>query len=336
MKDQLREFEKRKRDMMELWKDTFHDSQSYINLVFDTYFSLDNTFVRYKGETLISALLGVPYTFQAYDKYKEKILMKGFYLCGLATNPKWRKRGIMSHLMEKAEISAKERGYDMTFLIPADDNLREYYNKKGYHTASYRKRQTIDIPLNAYKDAKSEMYIYTIRDFLTHGKTSFIDQLAEWCCEIERKRKSFPTILHSRKDMLTIMAENENSIFLTDYTFDPEYPILANVSAVVFPELPTEEEQRIKIIGLYSERILCYSKINIGINTTAIDNSIMSMITSISHRFHKSKIEFLLPNISNTFENREEEPYAMIKPMRNIDILDKNENQKFEISLMLD
>lgn len=335
MIDRATEFEKRKRDMMELWENTFHDSKTYINLVFNTYFTLDNTFVRYDGETLISALLGVPYTFLAYDENGEKIQIRGFYLCGLATHTKWRKRGIMSHLMVEAEKTATERGYDMTFLIPASDNLREYYKRKGYFTASYRRHQIYNILFPLRKESRIKMNIYTIRDFLKQGKKTFIDRLAEWCCEIESVHNSYPTILHSKKDMLAIMQENENSFFLTDDTFEPEYPILTKVRTVIFPEFPESSNNKIRIVGWYSqERITLPKEITIK-NSYSSDNIMEEEIANLSLKFFKPTIEFILPIVKGS-EIGGVEPYAMIKEIKDNDFFRRNVNPEFNISLMLD
>ncbi|MDE6637059.1 MAG: GNAT family N-acetyltransferase, partial [Muribaculaceae bacterium] len=90
--------------MVELWKETFHDSKRYIELIFDTYFCRDNVFVRYDGDLLIASMLCVPYEFQFVSgKVNEKL--KGMYLCGLATRTEYRKRGIMKGMMIEAEDS---------------------------------------------------------------------------------------------------------------------------------------------------------------------------------------------------------------------------------------
>ena len=57
------EINRLKKCMKKLWKDTFHDSDVYISLVFDNYFNLDNIEYYEEDGALISALLGVPYSF---------------------------------------------------------------------------------------------------------------------------------------------------------------------------------------------------------------------------------------------------------------------------------
>ncbi len=86
------DIEKKKRDMMELWKETFHDSDRYISLVFDTYFCPENAFTVYDGEKLIASLLGVKYEFQRRAKDGKNEIFRGYYLCGLATHQDYRRR----------------------------------------------------------------------------------------------------------------------------------------------------------------------------------------------------------------------------------------------------
>ncbi|MDE5849457.1 MAG: GNAT family N-acetyltransferase, partial [Muribaculaceae bacterium] len=191
-------YEERRRDMMKLWKDTFHDSDRYIRLVFDNYFSLDNSFVKYHENRIIAALLCVDYEFQILTKEGKK-LIRGLYLCGLATHPDWRRKGIMGSLMEEAENAAKSRGYEMTFLIPADDHLRMYYARKGYETLSWRRRLIENLRIDSSFENPDKSHIYSIQDFLKRGQREFLSLLAEWCRQIEVKRK-FDTILHSVED----------------------------------------------------------------------------------------------------------------------------------------
>lgn len=121
-----------KTKMMKLWKSIFHDSDAYISLVFDNYF--DPEFVEYyeEGGKLVSALMGVPYYF-GNDRQRTKAI----YLCGLATLEEFRHRGIMNDLLNKANSKAKEKGYSLSFLIPATDMLRIYYSSKGYVNGMY-------------------------------------------------------------------------------------------------------------------------------------------------------------------------------------------------------
>lgn len=192
--------------MMKLWKETFHDSDNYISLVFDTYFFPEFVAYRECNGRLLSAMLAIPYDFVysegttdiddvysanfccegsvesntvgndkglslKYNDVSEKHdyscnkdnkreyaldsrnstddvsshidtndvpILKGLYLCGLATVPECRGKGLMGDLIEEMNIRAKEMGYSFTCLIPASEELRKYYSGRGYFTSVYQ------------------------------------------------------------------------------------------------------------------------------------------------------------------------------------------------------
>lgn len=125
-----------KNQMMKLWKDTFHDSDDYIKLIFDSYFNPDYIAYRIKDDKIISALLGVPYFFKS--KINPDVSLRGLYLCGLATNPNQRGNGIMSELIEEINQRAADLKFDFTFLIPANEGLFKYYSDRGYSESVFR------------------------------------------------------------------------------------------------------------------------------------------------------------------------------------------------------
>lgn len=335
MMDNITEFEKRKQDMKELWKETFHDTDRYVDLVFDTYFSLENTFVRYHENRLIAAMLTIAYEFQILTKEGKREHIRGMYLCGLATHPDWRRRGIMSELMKDAEEAAKARGFAISFLIPADNHLREYYGRNGYRTASWRIPKIYRYEGEKSGESTMDMNIYSIHDFLQNGKVEFVHELADWCRMHELSRRN-STIVHSLQDMLAVMEENENSFFITRDTFDPEYPILANVVAVVFPELSERPEDTMRVVGLYIDTNNSYRGHQEKCHDLSYYNLALEICKHIFLRFEIVEIQIMEPVAPYGYEENGTVPYAMIKPIdQNAKFL-KNENPTIEISLMLD
>ena len=323
--------------MKELWKYTFHDSCRYIDIVFDNYFSLDHTFVRYDENRLIASMLCVGYEFQILTKGGEIQTLRGMYLCGLATHPEWRRKGIMSDLMKEAEAAALAMGYDLCFLIPADDHLREYYHRKGYETLSWRKQTSFEKGECGVDQGNDLLHIYSIRDLFQRGKIEFLNQLAEWCREIERKSNIGNRILHSQQDMLAIMEENENSIFLTESSFDPEYPILRKVSSVIFPELSEASDKPLRIVGHFTRNDKGYIKeADTDVTLTEQPKLRPEQVDAILTRFKRTKLQLIEPSTGPIGETYGEEPYAMVKLISTNAKQHINENTKFEICLMLD
>lgn len=300
--------------MERLWTDIFNDSEGYVSLVFDTYFNPDNVFVEYDGEDLISALLGVPYDFIIPEEGND-IILKGMYLCGLATKPKYRNRGLMGNLMEEAESDFTERGFDLAFLIPADNHLRCYYAEKGYDNASYR------MPVIVSENDVSEMLVVSsISDLIKDHDHVKMDILSKWCCTQERKTLS-ASILHSARDFLTIFRENENTVFITKRTSDLKYPILTNLIAVAFPEIEEGERRGVTVKDII-------------FNHDETDEK--EILQNLRVYFGVSKIT-LLKNVSNVREiGHNTSPYAMIKSLGKNQEKSRYHNQLFRVSLMLD
>ncbi|MDE5773976.1 MAG: GNAT family N-acetyltransferase [Muribaculaceae bacterium] len=125
--------EKLLHDMSELWKDIFHDSDSYISLIINKKLDLSLCEWCYNdvGE-MTSMIIGIPYIFWGHDSH-----FRGLYLCGVSTREEYRGKGEIQRLMHSVEARASDAGFDFTFLIPANENLRHFYAKKGYDNMSH-------------------------------------------------------------------------------------------------------------------------------------------------------------------------------------------------------
>lgn len=135
-----------KRKISALWKDTFHESEAYINLIFDQYF--DPSWVEFEsdGPEIIGALLGIPYEFGGTEGR-----IRGLYLCGLATKPKRRSEGVMTRLLDRINEKARNAGFAFTFLIPRTERLVRYFAYHGYVKAFYRCQENYT-SLHSFKD----------------------------------------------------------------------------------------------------------------------------------------------------------------------------------------
>ena len=122
-----------KKKYMQLWKDTFHDSDKYIDLIFNNYFDPNLAVYEEINGDMAAGILGIPYEFGNADNK-----LKALYLCGVATKPQFRSRGIMTRLLARINEKALEAGFVFTFLIPADEGLRKYYHDRDFVNAFYR------------------------------------------------------------------------------------------------------------------------------------------------------------------------------------------------------
>ena len=122
-----------KEGMMELWKRTFHDSPEYVKLIFDNYFNTGIPVYRCDGNKVVASLLGIPYEFKCKESTS-----KGLYLCGISTDPAYRRKGLMSELLNEIESKALTEGYDFLFLIPSGETNRMIYQGKGFIDGIYK------------------------------------------------------------------------------------------------------------------------------------------------------------------------------------------------------
>lgn len=179
-----------------LWRETFGDSSAYISLVFDNYFDPELSAFHEENGELKSFLLGVPYTFESGNGSR----LKGLYLCGVATRPESRKRGMMTRLLDDINRRAEEMEFDFTFLIPSGEGIRKYYKDRGYEDSFYKKT---DRYVRGHKFHRRENV--EIREY----KTEDLEQTLEFLKsqkEHDRDKLHFQ-LIHSAKDWEIVLQE---------------------------------------------------------------------------------------------------------------------------------
>lgn len=186
-----------KLEMKRLWLATFHDSEKYVDLIFDRCF--DQEYIEYEEENgcLVSAMMGIPIYFGNADNK-----VKGVYLCGLATRPESRGRGLMTGMLDRIASRMREKGIAFLFLIPASATLADYYRCRGYVDAFYRVR---DNYTNAHDFAAEYMEILETQQ----REVSVI------------KKRYYSRLLCSVFDKITGISEDERYA-LTTFIMDRE------------------------------------------------------------------------------------------------------------------
>lgn len=230
--------------LRKLWSDTFGDSEGYLDVFFDTYYRSALILTEERSGSVISALWGLPFDFTEG--------LKGLYLCGLATRPEWRGKGIMSRLMILAEEWAIRNNFDFSFLIPADEDLRRYYSERGYHDAL--NRTTWELPLLGSAQEEQECSINDL-EALERSR--------------EGKTPCRPCIIHNREDWKAVLRESHISggkIFCSQI-FDSRGK--RKIDAVAFGEKVADQEPMkiVKVIGEAeaSERLLARIGAQVGV-----------------------------------------------------------------------
>lgn len=181
---------------MRLWAATFGDTEQYVSLVFDSYFN-ETLSAKAGDESLTSALMGVPYEFK-----NDRATLRGLYLCGLATVPQGRRRGLMTGLLQEIDYRAREMGYDFTFLLPQSDELRAYYRARGYKDGFYC---SLNHYVPGHKFGPEDTGVAVERLEETETK-EILDYLLE-AQELSRNGSELFTLYHSRRDWEVVLRE---------------------------------------------------------------------------------------------------------------------------------
>lgn len=154
--------------LRQLWKDTFGDSDAFLDLFQKTAFSKNRCHCAVMEGTIIAAL----YWFDC--EYLGQPLA---YIYAVATAKDYRKKGICHMLMADIHRLLKERGYIGTVLSPANKNLFGFYETMGYCTCLYHKKLSFPedtlyafghIPLSI-RSVKKEEFALLRRKFVPNG-----------------------------------------------------------------------------------------------------------------------------------------------------------------------
>ncbi|MDR2920490.1 MAG: GNAT family N-acetyltransferase [Tannerella sp.] len=178
-----------KQQVIDLWKESFGDSDEFIELFFNRVYKEENTLTIRKNNQIISVLQIVPYEMTFWGAK-----VTAGYICGVCTLPSERGKGWMKQLMQEAIDEMQRRKYILTVLIPASEWLFNYYHKFGYTTIFDKSEE-----IHTQSDEKNEkIRIVAVTEIL-------FDQAYDYYNRIQQQREC--AILHSAYDFETIQKE---------------------------------------------------------------------------------------------------------------------------------
>lgn len=122
-----------KQQIYNLWKKTFGDSETVIDRFFESVLAFENVILCCDGEKAVSMLSLMPAKIVSADGQKSD----AYCVYAAATDEEYRKRGIMSKLLDFSAELAAERNADFLFLHPANEKLYSYYEKSGFEKAFF-------------------------------------------------------------------------------------------------------------------------------------------------------------------------------------------------------
>lgn len=243
-----------KEGMRKLWKETFKDSDRYLDIVFDGNFDPELTEYVVENGKIVSMMTGVPYVFTSRG---EKL--KGLYLCGLATTPSLRGKGMMTELLKRMETKARNMGFSFLFLIPATPELRIYYGARGFTNAFYNveSRYTSIHDFNKeieniiegeerLDDAKKQMIMSINVEKLDPSDEKECENVSTYINTKEMGENRFLGIVHSKTDINKVIIDNSISGGEIYYTKNTS----GNITGIAFI-IPYSKES-IKVQKIYS------------------------------------------------------------------------------------
>jgi predicted acetyltransferase len=126
-----------RQEVAALWQEIFHDTDTFMHLFFSRVYHPENTLVIKRNNRILSALHMIP----CRIKIARRILPSA-YLCGAATLPSERGKGLMTTLMTESTNVMRRKGYHLSTLIPAEPRLFDFYKKFGYIHPINHKEET--------------------------------------------------------------------------------------------------------------------------------------------------------------------------------------------------
>lgn len=122
----VRELRLQNRD---LWRDCFHDDEAFMDLYFSQVARPENTFWLERDEKLACVMQAL-----TCEVTNGNNRWRAAYLSGIATRPEYRKQGLATTLLKQVHELMADRGVAVSMLIPASEELAEYYAKDAGYT----------------------------------------------------------------------------------------------------------------------------------------------------------------------------------------------------------
>ncbi len=158
-----------------LWQEAFLESAEDTASYFTMRHQHENMLVDVSGDEVTAMLSLLPVTLKSAGWAK-----KARYIFAVATKKNHRGLGISTRLMEEAHKLIKEEGGVAGLLVPAEESLFSFYQKRGYETAFFMDENRI-LPQQIQKPdaqdslvdcAASEYFI--LREALCENNSLFV------------------------------------------------------------------------------------------------------------------------------------------------------------------
>ena len=139
-----------------LWRDSFQESQDYLDLFFRTAYAPQRCMVL----ELESGIAGAAYWLDCSLDGKPLA-----YLYAVAISENHRNRGLGKHLMDAIHSHLESIGYAGALLVPGSEDARRFYLRRGYRNSCHQNWTPVEaaspVPIqlvdaDAYADLRQE------------------------------------------------------------------------------------------------------------------------------------------------------------------------------------
>lgn len=127
--------------LKELWKLCFNDSDEFIEMYFHLRCTPENTMLLHSEGQPIAMLQNLVYPLRLSGRS-----VTAGYISGACTHPGYRKKGYMEELLHRTFREMLRTQMPISFLIPANEKLFDYYAKLGYTKAFFRQTRIDTVP----------------------------------------------------------------------------------------------------------------------------------------------------------------------------------------------
>lgn len=170
-----------------LWKSAFGDTDRYIKLFFEHQYRPQDALADVEDGEVRSMLFFPRYRFRVGVKEAS-----AGYICGAATRPEHRSKGLMSALIARAHSEMQRRGDEYSVLIPASKSLYDYYSHFGYKPFFYRgKSERTASELSGADDGSVTLCPADEEDLWR----VYCELAARWPCAVLQDRRSISMLL---------------------------------------------------------------------------------------------------------------------------------------------
>ncbi len=188
-----------------LWQNNFLDDDEKTIEYF-----LENVFENKKGvgtflnNELIAMILFL----------NTKIILKNkkinsVYFYAVCTNEKYRNKGIMKELFSFAQAEARKQGYEICFLVPANDGLFKMYEKFSFETTVFYEEKTYTRDSSCAKKTMLQTTDFCYGDYIRLKEKQIMDyEFVIW------ENNEFDFIFNkNRSDVSFVFIENGYAIY---------------------------------------------------------------------------------------------------------------------------